>query len=557
MRLSPLGLFFLAIGFMVQSVLAQSPYTKYVVLAGETLEQIAKKNGLSSYAIQQLNPDFKTKWKTGLVLLLPPKDTILSSKDNQTYTVQAQDTWYSISKKHQISVANLQEANATLIDKPLALGAVLTIPTTKSAVKNGAGSHVVQAQETLYSIARLYQVTPDQLRMANPSLPEVLPIGFNLNLPKDPIKQLAPPVFNTKKDTVLSINKRSVQDQKTIILALPLHLNKVFNDSVNTMPERLKKDKFLNITLDFYNGAMKALDSANALGWNYKIKVIDSEETKSNSSLSKVMAENELEGATALIGPFFQGNVDKWAAALQSKNIPVFSPLSKEGTSGSQNVYQTITNADTQKRGICAYLAAQNNNVVVIADPKKASFKSTLQAYKEWQWLGLTSKGAVCFDSLQKRLVKNKLNYLVIASEKTSHVLGLLKSMKLLQKNYQLQLVSLESSETLEYDEIPLEQLIAFKLLIPSGSRTNMSPEFEKFRQAYRKTNKLLPNDVAIRGFDVVFDVLYRLQNNVPPETRTDRWQQRFKYQSSNAGFENQAFYLLQYESDLTAKPIE
>jgi hypothetical protein len=43
---------------------------------------------------------------------------------------------------------------------------------------------------------------------------------------------------------------------------------------VNSTIERLKKDKFLNMTLDFYSGALIAIDSAKQLGVDVMFKFL-------------------------------------------------------------------------------------------------------------------------------------------------------------------------------------------------------------------------------------------------------------------------------------------
>ena len=39
---------------------------------------------------------------------------------------------------------------------------------------------------------------------------------------------------------------------------------------------RLKKDKFLNMTLEFYSGALMAVDSIHKMGANVDVTILDS-----------------------------------------------------------------------------------------------------------------------------------------------------------------------------------------------------------------------------------------------------------------------------------------
>lgn len=110
---------------------------------------------------------------------------------NLTHTVEAGQTYYSISKYYGITVDDLLEANSLSMSDRLAVGQKLTVrnvqpgypvgqsvtvttprsaTTTTPDVQNtpatpsaGPAYHVVAKGETLYSISRQYGVTVEQL----------------------------------------------------------------------------------------------------------------------------------------------------------------------------------------------------------------------------------------------------------------------------------------------------------------------------------------------------------------------------------------------------------
>jgi hypothetical protein len=63
------------------------------------------------------------------------------------------------------------------------------------------------------------------------------------------------------QSNTLQLEKPLVNQSKKLALLLPFNLNKMQNDTVNSITDRLRKDKFLNMTLDFYSGAVMAIDS--------------------------------------------------------------------------------------------------------------------------------------------------------------------------------------------------------------------------------------------------------------------------------------------------------
>jgi hypothetical protein len=61
-------------------------------------------------------------------------------------------------------------------------------------------------------------------------------------------KQLSQEVKKEYTDLQPKIN---FDTRKRLVLLLPFNISRIETDSVNSTVERLKKDKFLNMTLDF------------------------------------------------------------------------------------------------------------------------------------------------------------------------------------------------------------------------------------------------------------------------------------------------------------------
>jgi hypothetical protein len=113
----------------------------------------------------------------------------------------------------------------------------------------------------------------------------------------------------------------------------------------------------------------------------------------------------------------------------------------------------------------------------------------------------MTVKGSFISDSLRVHLKKDKMNYVLLASESTGMILATTNAMLAAQKEYQLQLVIMEPNETLDFEEISMTRLTKLKLLYPSLSRPNETVEANQFDAKYKKLNKIIPNQYAIRGF--------------------------------------------------------
>ncbi len=91
------------------------------------------------------------------------------STDSNTYTVVAGDTLYSIAKKFSTSVDNLKLIN-NLNSDILSIGQVLKLSDIKK-------TYVVIAGDTLYSIAKKFNTTVDNLKLINNLSSNILSIG--------------------------------------------------------------------------------------------------------------------------------------------------------------------------------------------------------------------------------------------------------------------------------------------------------------------------------------------------------------------------------------------
>ena len=363
------------------------------------------------------------------------------------------------------------------------------------------------------------------------------------------------------QSSTLPIEQPLVNQPKKLALLLPFNLNKVQNDTVNSVADRLKKDKFLNMTLDFYSGALMAIDSAKQLGITVDVSVFDSEETKNSSNVAKLIADNHLENFSAVIGPFYQTNVEKTAELLSANQVAVISPLSKEVGKFYPNLFQTITSTSVLRSAIFDFMRSKNGNVIAVVDKKKVSVKKYIvDNQKDVRLVSLTEIGALIPESLSSKLQKDRINYVVLETESTVLIKATLKLLLSKLKECAIQLVILEPNETLETDEIEFANLVQLKLLYPSMTRENSSVNAEIFEKNYKLKNKVTPNAFAIRGFDVTFDALMRLSQattfseNTSTQV-TEQVESKFDYfKNESGGFANKGLYILYYDADLKVK---
>ncbi|NGY38390.1 LysM peptidoglycan-binding domain-containing protein [Flavobacterium sp. XN-5] len=559
----------------------------HVVLAKETLYGIQKKYGVSDEDLKSANPFLENDGlQIGQILTIPSKNSpkkLVSNQEKYIYhDVLAKETKYSITKQYGITIAELEKRNPEVVTSlPIGYrlvikGAVPKIEKVAEKIEakveeKGAKeqgnlkkaltvvdyvAYEVQPKETLYSLSKMFELTQDELIALNPELVNGVEIGMLLKVPSK-LQASA----DDKKEYMALSKKVTYDNRKRMVMLLPFNVANIESDTVNSTSNRLKKDKFLNMTLDFYAGALIAIDSAKVLGYPIDVEIYDSRETKNNSDVASIIRNKNLVNANAIIGPFYQSNAEIAAQLVGMNNVPVISPLSKDIGKPYANLYQTIPTNEAIKGAMFDYMRSKNGNIIAVVDKKKESIIQYIKQYqKQVPFVAFKENGSLSAESLKGMLVKDKMNYVVMETGNTWMIKSTVAAMVSSMPAYQVQLVILEPNETLDTDEIKFQNLTKLNLMYPSVTSDYISPEMALFEKKYRKANNIYPSDYATRGFDMTFDTMVRLVQNKSFEdtvnsAATKRGENKFEYyKKEDGGYTNKGVFILYYDTDMTIK---
>ncbi len=151
----------------------------YTVQSGDSLYGIARRYNTTVNEIKRLNGLTSDLLTVGRQLLLPSSESIDEPKQDGTYTVKLGDTLYGVARTYGVTVDELKRAN-NLTNNILTVGQVLNIPSQTGTTDN---SYTVQSGDSLYSIAKRFNTTVDELKTINNLTSDILSIGQKLLIP--------------------------------------------------------------------------------------------------------------------------------------------------------------------------------------------------------------------------------------------------------------------------------------------------------------------------------------------------------------------------------------
>ena len=149
----------------------------YIVQAGDSLYSIAQQYNTTVNDIKKMNNLTSNNLSIGQRLKIP----VISSDDN-IYIVKAGDTLYSIAMANNTNVLELKRLN-NLTSNDLYVGQKLRLGMKSAAPVNSVGRYTVKTGDTLYSIAKRYNISVNELKSANNLMSNSLSVGQQLIIP--------------------------------------------------------------------------------------------------------------------------------------------------------------------------------------------------------------------------------------------------------------------------------------------------------------------------------------------------------------------------------------
>jgi LysM repeat protein len=469
-------------------------YYQYTVQASEGLFAIGRKFEVSPEEISKTNPEIKNGLKAGQLLLIPvqkknQKSTLSENNSKPEFiehTVIKKQTLFAISHKYNVSQDDIKKYNPE-IESGLREGMVLRIPkqvketkkkdvevektvsekqekTTSKEKKDSKKSiliHVVQPDETLYSISRHYKVDVAEVIVLNPASAAKLTVGTELKIP---VKEGTVVSASQKKDTSVS-QKKEVKNAGTTSNKQEYDINKLFD--TNTLIKASEKNKIIRIAfllpfmldqdkkdasvdrfIDFYEGALIAIQEAKQKGISFEIYSYDTE--KSEEKLTEVLSNSELKTMDLIIGPAFSNQVSIIGDFAKENRINTLIPFTSKVPDIDTNPYlfQFNPGTDAELNLATELLTGKYKNMHIIFAqlPGISSMddgrmwaeglqKELKRANKSYSTLELTTSDMADFASVLK---SGEKNLVIFNTDKFAYISPFLNPLRTASSQYEL-----------------------------------------------------------------------------------------------------------------------
>ncbi len=617
-------LFMFSLLICAGSLLAQEKkFITYKVKEGESIQSIAKSLSVTPYDLLKLNPDVKGDVKADDILIIPnknydplgevsnadlskigerdivvdnfiyheaaPKETIYSilqryeiseeelrrnnpmlareglkigqvikiplgldldameekEKNTQPYLVKPKETKYSIARQFGISIEYLEELNPKIKDAGLKIDDVILVPIEVVEIpEDDYTVHKVEKMETMFSLTHKYGLSSEELIEANPELAEGVKEGMLLKIPKK-----GPGLKDDFVDLV------DPDRRLKIALMLPFKANR---DSLD-----FENDRLLNITSDFYLGALVAMDSLKKQGLSVHAVVYDTE--NSDQVSDRLTRKPEFREYDAVIGPLFMTNLEKVANNLKQSESLLVSPISSKDHSsiGNLKVVQEKAALDQLTVEMLEYIKRthEDQNLVIIKNSSEKSQMVYDRIRSDIEELASPRKVIVMepkdgyidpelFRVFRDTLDRGIVNWFLVTDDEPAFLGDVFNNLGVFPEADSLVVFGFEKSRN--YSKIDNNFLARVHFHYPTTNHLDpVKSSYRNFEKAYRRKYHSVPSEYSIEGFDVTYDLLMRLSTGADliGQGRSERLATRYSYIENTGGsILNNGIYLVRYE---------
>lgn len=531
-------------------------YFIHTIGKGNTLFSISKEYNVSIDELNRINPEVSSGLKEGQKILIP---IVGNSAKSFTYLVKEGETYYSILKMFSLKDEEVLALNPGL-SKNLTIGQSILLPgeymlskptdSKTNKVADTVIQHVVLEHETLYSIAKRFMITVDELSKLNQVSSASIKPGMTLKVPiyKKDIKNV--PVRSV--DSIAKVNTKSAvldsekPNNHALTFLLPFNTDKL-NDPTSV------------IATEFYMGAQLALDSLLKLGYNGKVLVLDSGDD--STSLEPLLRQSDVMASNLIIGPFNGDNLERTALFCKKQKIKLVSPIISSTSILKDNpfVYNASTSEITLAKGMAKHIYNTYPYEQVMLVKVSAKDNELNQAFRsEYMKLGQRKLYEVNEKDLMSFHKKGKNCVFIVLSRDRALSTSVSNALMAIASKPNSPLITLVGTkEWVNFDDISgeVKNKLNFKYAASVDFDITSNPVLE-LKKLYRQKYNSALTKYGAQGFDITLYYVQKMLLNQKP-SRGAINNIVIQLTKEGSGFENKACFIFQQDDYKVSKVAE
>jgi LysM repeat protein len=613
-------------------ILEGKVYYIHIVKEKETLYGISRAYNVSQKGIAAENPDVFAGLQVGMVLKIPSEPVLDESAETReteeyyNHVVQEEETLYFLSRKYGIDVLEIERANPQVSITELPVGQVLRIPKRKepSAAQNMFTPdsfiyHYVKAGETLYSLSVFYDISIEEIKEINPELrwgelqsDEYIKIprrGDTLSeaalLPADSL--LTDTMFRDEDSLGIPfwsevrwrrIRPEPVRGTIHVAMLLPLDLYwDVEADSLDLLemddagiPRRDddNKEDMINPRiigyLEFYEGALLAIDELRDKGYSVTLYVYDTE--RSRQRTREIIGKWEMEEMDLIIGPVNYWNLEIVADFARQHEIPMVSPFSSDREIVRYNpyVFQATPSYDVEFKSWAEYISDYYDKTIILVHDGDSTEYHKVQFLKDEIFKKITEKADLedlifkevkmndsVYVDMAHVLTHDGENLVIVPSDNEAYVSNVISPLFYLLDQYQIEVAGMPQWN--KFRNIDLEyfhklQMSYFTSFYVDYDKPEMKDFIKRFREIYHtEPYRVSPRgyNLSVYGYDLVsafVQAIGEYGKNIiyfADEMETDPILGPYKFERINdfGGHVNAYISIIKFSPDLNIRQVE
>lgn len=587
-------------------------YHIHVAEQGNTVYGIHRMYNIPIDELVKANPEIENGIQVGQRIKIPyqfvsneEKPELLNLKGKKTHIVQPRETLFGISRNYDCSIEDIVKANPEA-ENGIRIGQELIIPCgeLESVQKHSAEAtdideaeevedkpkknyevniedsivlYTVQSGETLYSISRRFMVSPERIAETNELENYAIKPGDVLTIPLkfEVAERYAVKDISDLDNTTGLIDTSYVHiEQKEvykIAFLLPLKIKDNSLILSGIIDENSKLNYATEISLDFYLGIKKALDSLEKLGLNAEVKILD---TQGDEATLKALINNgELKGMDMVFGPFYPKPLEVMAQWAKTNRTPLFVPVGapREIVRNNPYVHILVPSQLTQVGAMAKYIAQNhaNHNVKLIkgrTDEENELVDYFLKSYNFYKTEGARTVieiglGSSSGRDLARTFEIDTHNVFVCLSENYQHVMQFVNTLNAAKNQStahgKAKVTAFGMREWHNINSLNSYYKNRFELHTPMPLHIDYSnEEVVKVVKWMHDVKKIDPSRFFFQGFDVTF---ITISNFILNRGHTSGYANNFELQhiGNSHGKENMSVFIVsQKDFDLHLRAI-